>query len=91
MSKIEPMSVEEIKEHLGLTLSLIPRGEGAEAIITARLRLILAWAHERALKNQSYWQTTLKNAGTTYKRMSWDQSDWLNEVLDEIGWPKEQR
>ena len=43
-------------------------------------RLVLAWAHERARAQMFYSQVS-----------SVDFNACLNEVLDEIGWPKESR
>ena len=93
--KIEPMSVEEIKRVMQF------------AIVDGELhwpcRLILAWAHERARAQRLAFKIsptcTLRSHtfGTAEWRehadcpWTWTDQKWTNEVLDEIGWPKEQR
>jgi len=69
MSKIEPMTIEEIKEHVKYP----QYRTGLDG------RLILAWAHERARAN------AFANLGNR------DRHKRYQEVLDEIGWPKDGR
>jgi hypothetical protein len=96
MPKFEPMSVEEISELIdriswtGLANPI--------SLNYCTARLILAWAHERAEKNRAEHPDTCEQCITAYHdkdhcpRYHWEHfSDWLNEVLDEIGWPEEQR
>jgi len=76
--KLEPMSVDEIKEQTAYWWSDMPSMKlDEETYRWFFLRYILAWAYERA----TYWETinecSLHNA--------------LNEVLDEIDWPKDKR
>lgn len=88
MGKIEPITVEEIKYLIAQY--------GAPSAKWARL--ILAWAHERAEKNRAEHPDTCEQCLTAYHdkdkchRNSWAMfADWLNEVLDEIGFPHEAR
>ena len=103
--KVEPMSVEEIKD-------LIYRFDLSE-VYEPRIvmsdkrrifaRLVLSWAHERARAQRLAFKIsptcTLRSHtfGTAEWRehadcpWTWTDQKWTNEVLDEIGWPKEQR
>ena len=86
---IEPLTIGEIKE-----------------LVSSRdhLRLILAWAHERARGNKHGFEHrpmcpprshlfNTKEQQEHHGKCKWDRTsaDWLNEVLDEIGWPQDQR
>lgn len=89
--KISPMSVEEIKEQLKLDPQHYPYR-------LPMRRMILAWPHERARGNQAEHPDKCDQCFHAYhekdkcKRYLWDEAEfWLNEVLDEINWPKEQR
>lgn len=82
MSKIEPMTVEEIR---GLIAGIHPvyfdpLTQGSEK--AELLSLILAWAHERARANQ--YEDMESRCKCDYCVTA-----WRNEVLDEIGFPHE--
>ena len=84
--KIEPLTIEDIKE-----------------LVSSRdhLRLILSWAHERAMSRKAdhaWYAGSMPNHGKSGKSREnqcivCNQPDdgWLNAVLDEINWPKDQR
>lgn len=80
--KIEPMSVDEIKEflaHFDIT------SEHKDNHWSRRMgRLILAWAHERA-QRIVYEHAAWKRGAESRYTQAW------NSVLDEIGWPKDKR
>lgn len=91
---IEPYDIEDIKELVttfGLPEILEP-GIPANWPNRRLTRMILAWAHERARANKEEWVGNQRD----YSRRLTDEdcvntADWLNEVLDEIGWPEGQR
>ena len=76
--KFEPMSLEEIKSQMVSSNPTI-------------IRLVMSVAHERAraLKAQA-WLDWLMN-GKAGPSPSMFGDAWLNEVLDDIGWPKDGR
>ena len=96
---IEPMSVEQIKEMVEL-YDLYDLFETCHPLIIVSgkrgdyARLILAWAHERARGNRLDHKLLGLDEDSSRQwpatKCLWTESDWLNEVLDEIGWPKEQ-
>ena len=79
MSKIEPMSVERVKQLVFDHCA----GEHAVNYECQWCCLIMGWAHERAQKNELEYEL---NGGTMPPG-----EDWLDPVLDEIGWSKEGR
>ena len=94
--KIEPMTVDEIKgtvawhnkiNHPNDAKGHVPRESCNDC------RIILAWAHERARGNMFKRHLMWVSTGTrgADPRAEWDAADWLNEVLDEINWPKDER
>lgn len=101
MSKVEPMTVEEIRAMvpplIALTkdISLVERMRASVA-----LRLILAWAESeaRARQYEARWRTDCKTPDHVFP-MSRDHDcprwkpfeRWLNEVLSEIGWPEDMK
>ena len=96
MAKLEPMSVEEIKTLLAAQLLR----SDVKCSDNPMCCLIFTWANERAEKNNSTWSISrntyrehifvngVKVKNPHYK---WEDADWLNEVLDEIGFPHEAR
>lgn len=82
MTKIEPMSVKEIAQ-LRKDYERNPTG--------TVMCLILAWACERAewykLAFELKHLSCVGMDGCSDKRHWRTSSDWLNEVLDEIGFP----
>ena len=99
--KIEPMSIEIIRDRVRLINWHYADRIGTES--WERATLILAWAHERARAQRLAFKIsptcTLRSHtfGTAEWRehadcpWTWTDQKWTNEVLDEIGWPKEQR
>lgn len=93
MTKIEPMTVEEMRAMVPRLfastkdISLVERRVASDV-----LRLILAWAQERAKNNRHLWFTYLNSIGVYAEqrhRLKWTDADWLNKVLSEIGWPED--
>jgi hypothetical protein len=88
--KIQPLTVGEIQQ---LASRCMIQVGGAVIDADSVERLILAWAHERArgnmFKRHLMWVST-GTLGADPKR-EWDNTDWLNEVLDSVNWPKDQR
>lgn len=96
MSKIEPYAIEDIKE-LVETFGLpeIPEpGIPPKWPERRYSRLILAYAQELARANHLEYigrHLDCESACFFDERHVDADHDWLGEVLDEIGWPKEQR
>lgn len=83
MTKIQPMTVEEIAT---MTRDWFAQSGYPPYNNNVQLRLILAWAHARA------WAHRCADAHKRIPaRQAWDESNYLNEVLSEIGWPEDQR
>ena len=78
--KIEPMIVDKLRVNLPHLFGILSRDRDKLTVTTARvaLEIAFAWAHERA---RAEW----------YEADSKGEIECLNEVLDEIGWPKDQR
>lgn len=98
MNRIEPMTVEEIKTFLATYDVMNARG----LMYHNWGRLILAWAHERARANKLEFllHPTCSLESHIFGTREYNlhacprdrhEDDWLNEVLDEISWPKEHR
>lgn len=91
--QIEPITIEEIRS----IVAHCDLNDEKNIIVRIYGRLILAWAHERAIRNQSVFH--LDHSGCVaddceFKdchRHQYRWEDWLNEVLGEIGWPKGER
>lgn len=92
MTKVEPMTVEEIKKFLA-SYDIINGG------ITYHNwgRLILAWAESeaRARQYEARWHTVCKTpdhvfpASRDHDCPRWKPFErWRDEVLSEIGWPE---
>jgi hypothetical protein len=84
MPKLEPMSIEEIHK-LVVELDWYYAHNSENPLRVCR-RLILAWAEERADNNRLNWY--LDHGGLPPNKRA---TDWFNAVLDEIGWPEDQR
>lgn len=85
---IEPMTIEEIKREVAQIdwrFVLEPHARSYK-----EARRWMAWAHERARGNH-YLHEMCHNQDRSHPNFGRSDSDWLNEVLDEIGWPKESR
>ena len=97
MSQIEPMSIEKIKWLVARYRAHLARGIDSTTWGDLGPSLALAWAHERAKKNESDFRLVhddyvLDNCPRVDKRKHlFGPADWLNEVLAEIGWPEDQR
>ena len=91
--KIEPMRREPINAD---DISHILNGtmKGYAIVPQDVQRLIYALAQERARANHYLFKLThptVCRACTDHLKITWIDADWLNEVLDEIGWPKDGR
>lgn len=93
MSTIKPYDIEDIKE-LVKTFNLpeiLEPGIPANWPNRRLTRMVLAWAHERARGNRQHWLMSFQVGEYDFSRKDWTDADWLNEVLDEISWPEDQR
>jgi hypothetical protein len=92
--KIEPMSVEDIKENLRLDAQY---DSTTRPYNLPMRRLILAWAHERARANESDFHIEHDScvfddcARIDKIKHHWGPFHFRDAVLDSIGWPKDQR
>jgi len=75
--KVEPCSVEEIKE-----LAKMYQNVGMEQFYPARL--ILTWAHERAGRFEAEHRINMHNGEPCDSHIK--PRDWLAYVLDEVEW-----
>jgi len=92
--KIEPMSFEEIRDIVGCYHMGDQKWGIGSSTAQDLERMIMAWAHERAEKLEAEeeascpWPTHLGKAQHCRHKL---RAEHLNEVLDLINWPKEQR
>jgi hypothetical protein len=84
-TKPTPLSEEEIKDAIGYVYEI-----GVAKIVR---RLILAWIHERAMKEKAEFMCLILSQplGTRKSlqnkpQMTWTDADWLATVKERVGW-----
>ena len=103
---IKPMTIAAVRANLPHLFELASRERDKLTQATAMVALsaIKAWAEARAWARMAEFQNLHQSPGlcerddclfgnsdSTHKGREWMFSDWLNSVLDEIGWQKDDR
>ena len=103
---IKPMTIAAVRANLPHLFELASRERDKLTQATAMVALsaMKAWAEAEARARMAEFQNLHQspelcerdecifgNSDSTHEGWGWMFSDWLNSLLDEIGWPKDNR